>query len=131
MPIDREVSRPELSPADSLDFAPLFIIDHSKLTSNGLLATLEAKRLFQAATTTGFFYLDLQSHHCSDEGTASSTQDGKILKEVDELFTLMRKFFDLSIDEKSKYDMANYGGYFGYVPSNFLTTVTQFCNLKC
>jgi isopenicillin N synthase-like dioxygenase len=113
----QKMAMPTLSsgPLRSPDFAPLVVIDYSRLISKGPNATEEAERLFQAATTSGFFYLDLQPRHHSDAGTESSTPGGILLEETKELFPLMKDFFNLDINEKLKYDMTKYGGYFGYV----------------
>ncbi|EAS28615.2 oxidoreductase [Coccidioides immitis RS] len=89
-----------LSPSLS-SIHPLMRISLAKLLSND---ETELQRLGDACRELGAFYLDLQM-----------TDIGKnIIKDVDKLFLLGEHFFDLSVQEKEKYDMGKFGGYYGY-----------------
>ncbi|KAF5017669.1 hypothetical protein F66182_10384 [Fusarium sp. NRRL 66182] len=64
----------------------------------------EVKRLVDACEKIGFFYLDLQ-----DAGSVSL-----ILDDADELFAISKEFYNLSLEEKMKYDFSAQKSYFGY-----------------
>lgn len=91
---------------------PLPIIKFAKLLSKTSRA-IEAARLFAAATSEGFFYLDLDAtnHGCIGDGLEATP--ARTLKESDQIFSLMKTVFDLSIEEKKEYDVSKNGGYFG------------------
>jgi isopenicillin N synthase-like dioxygenase len=77
-----------------------------RLSSGKLLAgdPAEYAKLFQASTDIGFFYLDLSD---SEQGSA-------LLDDADTLFKLGESVFELSLDEKKKYDFSGQNSYFGY-----------------
>lgn len=66
----------------------------------------ERRRLFEAASGHGFFYLDLRGDH--------------ILEQIEALRCLQKALFDLPQDEKLAYDVAGREVYFGYVNNCFL-----------
>jgi isopenicillin N synthase-like dioxygenase len=87
---------------DDVSTAPLVTISLRKLVED--ISGIEHERLFSAAKSLGFFYLDVQG-----------TPEGKhLLRQADDLFDLMNEFFSLSIEEKAKYDFAAKKSYFGY-----------------
>ncbi|KAJ5402010.1 uncharacterized protein N7487_007906 [Penicillium crustosum] len=77
-----------------------------RLSSGKLLAgdPIEHKRLFQASTDIGFFYLDLSD---SDQGSS-------LLGDADDLFQVGERLFELSLEEKKEYDFSGQNSYFGY-----------------
>lgn len=79
---------------------PLARISLAKLLSND---EAELRLLLETCQKLGAFYLDLQR---TDMGR-------DILNDVDELFSLGEQFFSLSDAEKEKYDMGQFGGYYG------------------
>jgi isopenicillin N synthase-like dioxygenase len=81
--------------------APLLRISLRKLLARN---SSEEERCWQACCELGFFYLDLEG---DDVGA-------KLLKDADELFEVMKGFFNLPIEEKVKYDLKEKGSYFGY-----------------
>lgn len=86
---------------DNVTTAPLL-----RLSSNRLLAgdLAEHKRLFQASTDIGFFYLDL----------SDSEQGSSLLSDADDLFQVGERLFELSLEEKKQYDFSGQNSYFGY-----------------
>ena len=64
----------------------------------------EHEHLFSAAKNLGFFYLDMRG---TPVGEA-------LLNGADAMFDLMTDFFNLSFEEKQKYDLAKQRIYFGY-----------------
>ncbi|KAJ5492392.1 Oxoglutarate/iron-dependent dioxygenase [Penicillium expansum] len=86
---------------DDVTTAPLL-----RLSSNRLLAgdPVEHKRLFQASTDIGFFYLDL----------SDSEQGSSLLSDADDLFQVGERLFELSLEEKKQYDFSGQNSYFGY-----------------
>jgi hypothetical protein len=86
---------------DDVPTAPLL-----RLSSGRLLAgdPTEYERLFQASTDIGFFYLDLSD---SEQGTS-------LLGDADNLFKVGERLFELSLEEKKKYDFSAQKSYFGY-----------------
>jgi isopenicillin N synthase-like dioxygenase len=98
---------------ENINFASLVTIDYSKLIATGPITDHESKRLFEAVTATGFFYLDLRKCVSEGESTSPKYDDFDIFGEVKQLFHLMKDFFDLHIEEKLKYDVAKYGGFYG------------------
>lgn len=81
--------------------APLFRISLAKLLSRD---KGEQERCWQACQELGFFYLDLRG----------GDDDEALLAHADQLFSLMKSFYDLPIEEKVKYDFKSKGSYFGY-----------------
>ncbi|KAI1501221.1 hypothetical protein F5X99DRAFT_383742 [Biscogniauxia marginata] len=81
--------------------APLLRISLKKLLSH---ESEEVKRLMDTCEDVGFFYLDLQ-----DAGSCSS-----ILDDADRLFAISKEFYNLSLEEKKKYDFSAQNSYFGY-----------------
>lgn len=79
--------------------APLLTLSLSKLQQHD---PEETARLTRACEDLGFFYLDLR-------GTGD-----KVLEEASQLFDLAEDLYDLSLDEKLKYDFMHKGSYFGY-----------------
>ncbi|KAF2114107.1 putative oxidoreductase [Lophiotrema nucula] len=85
--------------------APLLRVSLQKLLDRD---PEELDRCWKACCELGFFYLDLQN-------TSSQAIDGKaLLQDADQLFEVMKGFFDLSVEEKTQYDFADKGSYFGY-----------------
>jgi isopenicillin N synthase-like dioxygenase len=87
---------------DDVPVAPLVTISLCKLAESA--SSLEHERLFSAAKNLGFFYLNVQ-------GTPEGEQ---LLQQADDMFDLMNQFFELSVEEKEKYNFAAKKGYFGY-----------------
>jgi hypothetical protein len=81
--------------------APLLRLSLKKLAERD---EVEIQRLNAACEDLGFFYLDLQE--------ASLVPD--ILDDVDELFHLGFRLFELPLEEKQKYDLSSQKSYFGY-----------------
>ena len=84
----------------SVPTAPLLRISLSKLQSNDVR---ESARFFQACKALGFFYLDLRD--------ASEGQE--ILGQLDDLFDVGKRLFELELEEKRKYDFSGQGSYYG------------------
>ncbi|KAF2622881.1 putative 1-aminocyclopropane-1-carboxylate oxidase [Macroventuria anomochaeta] len=85
---------------DNVPTAPFPRISLAKLLTHD---TDEEERCWRACQELGFFYLDLQSSH----GSA-------LLEDADRLFELMKGFYELPVEEKTKYDFKSKGSYFGY-----------------
>lgn len=85
---------------DTVPTAPLLRISLQKLLAHD---PEEEERCWKACCDLGFFYLDLRS----PDGEA-------LLRDADGLFEVMKGFFDLSVEEKVKYDFADQNSYFGY-----------------
>ncbi|KAM5434271.1 hypothetical protein MferCBS31731_006765 [Microsporum ferrugineum] len=66
--------------------------------------SIEVDRLLLACRDLGGFYLDLRSTELGEE----------VMSDADRLFTLGENVFDLPEHEKRAYDMAKFGGYYGY-----------------
>jgi isopenicillin N synthase-like dioxygenase len=87
---------------DDVPIAPLVTISLCKLAES--TSPIEHERLFSAAKSLGFFYLDVRG-----------TPEGEnLLQQADDMFNLMDEFFSLPIEEKAKYDFATKKSYFGY-----------------
>jgi isopenicillin N synthase-like dioxygenase len=87
---------------DDVPIAPLVTISLCKLVES--TSSIEHERLFSAAKSLGFFYLDVRG-----------TPEGEhLLQQADDMFDLMDEFFSLPIEEKAKYDFAAKKSYFGY-----------------
>jgi hypothetical protein len=80
--------------------APLLRLSLSRLRTSAT----ESKSLFTAATTLGFFYLDLRHDKAGDQ----------LLREVDELFKLSKDLFDLGREELDRFDYRPIRSYMGY-----------------
>lgn len=86
---------------DDVPTAPLLRLSLSKLLAGD---KAELERLYEASVDIGFFYLDL--HDC---------EHGKLLLEdADGLFQVGERLFELSLEEKKKYDFSVQNSYFGY-----------------
>lgn len=81
--------------------APLLRLSFKKLLARD---EAEIHRLIDAAEDLGFFYLDLEN-----AGSCST-----ILDDADQLFKISKEFFNLSLDEKKKFDFSAQNSYFGY-----------------
>jgi isopenicillin N synthase-like dioxygenase len=87
---------------DDVPTAPLLQLSLKKLLEGD---RNESERFFSASKDIGFFYLDLRN-----------TADGeKMLEDAAKLFDVGKELFDVSIEEKLKYDMTSKKSYFGYV----------------
>jgi hypothetical protein len=87
---------------EDVPIAPLVTISLCKIAESTF--SIEHERLFSAAKSLGFFYLDVRG-----------TPEGEhLLQQVDDMFNIMDEFFSLPIDEKAKYDFAAKKSYFGY-----------------
>ncbi|CAI7634726.1 unnamed protein product [Penicillium discolor] len=86
---------------DDVSTAPLLRLSSGKLLEGD---PTEHKRLFQASTDIGFFYLDLSD---SDQGSS-------LLGDADDLFQVGERLFELSLEEKKQYDFSGQNSYFGY-----------------
>lgn len=86
---------------DDISTAPLLRLSSRKLLEGD---PTEHKRLFQASTDIGFFYLDLSD---SDQGSS-------LLGDADDLFQVGERLFQLSLEEKKQYDFSGQNSYFGY-----------------
>ena len=93
---------PDLPPfPDDVPTAPLLRLELGKLLAGD---TCGCEKLFQASVDIGFFYLDLQD----------STQGISLLGDADDLFQVGQKLFELSLEEKMRYDFSAQNSYFGY-----------------
>ncbi|KAF1357558.1 Clavaminate synthase-like protein [Lizonia empirigonia] len=100
-PSPTESSFADLPPfPDNVPTAPLLRISLAKLLDHD---ADEQQRCWDACQELGFFYLDLRGA----EGEA-------LLDDADQLFCLMRAFFELPVREKVLYDFKAKGSYFGY-----------------
>lgn len=98
---------PDLPPfPDTVPTAPLLRISLEKLLEHDLE---EEERCWKACCDLGFFYLDLRTSDTSKEVSGEA-----LLKVADNLFEVMKEFFNLDVEEKVKYDFADQGSYFGY-----------------
>ncbi|OQD81453.1 hypothetical protein PENANT_c027G06759 [Penicillium antarcticum] len=86
---------------DDIATAPLLRLSLGKLIAGD---PSEYANLFQASSDIGFFYLDL----------SDSEQGSSLLGDADTLFKLGERLFELSLDEKKKYDFSRQNSYFGY-----------------
>lgn len=84
---------------DDVPTAPLLILSFDKLRNND---NEEIKRLIRACEDIGFFYLDLRG------------PGDDILEDADKLFKVSEELYDLSLEEKQKYDFMHKNSYFGY-----------------
>ncbi|CEJ58479.1 hypothetical protein PMG11_07133 [Penicillium brasilianum] len=86
---------------DDVPTAPLLRLSLSKLLAGD---KAELERLYEASVDIGFFYLDLQD-----------CEHGKLLLgDADGLFHIGERLFELSLEEKKKYDFSAQNSYFGY-----------------
>ncbi|KAH8725451.1 oxidoreductase [Phaeosphaeriaceae sp. PMI808] len=92
---------------DNIPIAPLLRISLEKLIAHD---SVEEDRCWKACCDLGFFYLDLRTS--SDDAHAI---DGLALqRNADQLFDVMKHFYDLDIQVKAQYDFKEQGSYFGY-----------------
>lgn len=116
---DSSLDFPGIPPfPEDVPSAPLLRISLHKLVNDD---TDELARLWEACKTIGFFYLDLRTPDSNkrDSGHEQSTLEGAIdgdglLHGASDLFQLGSQFFDLSVEEKMRYDFREQGSYFGY-----------------
>lgn len=87
---------------DDVPTAPLFRLSLEKLLLQKDKG--EIQRFCKACEDIGFFYLDLRE----------SEQGNSILGDADKLFTVGESLFELSLEEKQKYDFSKQNSYFGY-----------------
>ncbi|KAJ6028754.1 Oxoglutarate/iron-dependent dioxygenase [Penicillium herquei] len=102
--IDKEsiLNFPNLPPFPTdVPTAPLLQLSLGKLLSGD---PIEFDRLFQASVDIGFFYLDFRD----------SELGASLLRDTDELFDIGKTLFELSLEEKKKYDFSAQNSYFGY-----------------
>ncbi|KAF1925834.1 Clavaminate synthase-like protein [Didymella exigua CBS 183.55] len=85
---------------DNVPTAPLLRISLVKLLAQD---ADEQERCWQACQELGFFYLDLGGDGSED-----------LLADADRLFSLMKSFYDMPVEEKVKYDFKSKGSYYGY-----------------
>ncbi|KAJ5782891.1 hypothetical protein N7457_004665 [Penicillium paradoxum] len=86
---------------DDVSTAPLLRLSSGKLLAGN---PGEYRRLFQASTDIGFFYLDL----------SDSEQGASLLGDADKLFEVGAGLFELNLEEKKQYDFSGQNSYFGY-----------------
>ncbi|KAF2469328.1 Clavaminate synthase-like protein [Lindgomyces ingoldianus] len=100
-------SFPDLPPfPDTVPTAPLLRISLQRLLEHDCE---EEERCWKACCDLGFFYLDLRT-----KDSAGDVNGEALLQDADQLFEVMKEFFDLDINEKVKYDFADQESYFGY-----------------
>lgn len=84
---------------DDVPIAPLLRLSLHRLLKRD---EMEVKRFNRACEDLGFFYLDLAG-------------DGdSLLRNANELFDVAKAFYDLPLEEKTKYDFSSKKSYFGY-----------------
>ncbi|KAJ5280575.1 hypothetical protein N7478_005947 [Penicillium angulare] len=99
---ENESDFPDLPPfPNDVPTAPLLQLSLQKLLAGD---STELDRLFQASVDIGFFYLDIR-----DCDLGASLQ-----KDADSLFDVGKTLFELSLEEKKKYDFSAQNSYFGY-----------------
>ncbi|KAJ5924321.1 hypothetical protein N7466_008508 [Penicillium verhagenii] len=99
---DPSTNFPDLPPFPTdVPTAPLLRLSLEKLLDGD---TSECNRLFTASVEIGFFYLDFRD----------SRLGGSLLEDVDRLFGVGKELFELSLEEKNKYDFSKQNSYFGY-----------------
>ena len=82
--------------AENLPIAELLTIDVGRLREGH---AEEAAKVFKAATEAGAFYLDFSDPRC------------KMLEGVQDVFALSKELFQMSQEEKIKYDIDTLGRY--------------------
>ncbi len=142
---------------DNVPTAPLLRISLQKLLNGD---ADEEERCWNACRELGFFYLDLRADGGSTQGTSqaegigNASLDGEgishregianmslgeaLLSDADQLFEVMKRFFDLSVEEKVKFDFKDKGSYFGYkgygagiVDGKGTRDRNEFYNVRC
>lgn len=106
----------ELPPfPNNVPTAPLLRISHEKLLRSD---PDEVQRCWEACCQLGFFYLDLRPSTTLGQNESSvengPTNGESILRDADQLFEVMKGFYELDVQEKVKYDFKDQGSYFGY-----------------
>ncbi|KAF1849159.1 Clavaminate synthase-like protein [Cucurbitaria berberidis CBS 394.84] len=97
---------------DNIPTAPLLRISLEKLLQHD---SEEEERCWKACCDLGFFYLDLHTSSPISLDDKNRTASGEtLLQDADQLFEVMKGFYDLDIKEKIKYDFKDQGSYFGY-----------------
>jgi hypothetical protein len=102
----------------SVPTAPLLEISLSALQRHDVA---EENRLWDAACSLGFFYLDLRpdgelgrAENGEANGDAGERVDGeKLLADADGLFGVAEELFCRPLEEKQRFDFAEKGSYFG------------------
>jgi isopenicillin N synthase-like dioxygenase len=92
---------------DSVPTAPLLRISLEKLLTHD---AEEEERCWKACCELGFFYLDLRT----SDPSGQAIEGCALLQDAVRLFEVMQGFFDLTVQEKVKYDFKDQGSYFGY-----------------
>lgn len=95
---------------DNVPTAPLLRISLQRLLEGDIE---EHDRCWKACCDLGFFYLDLRSHSMPLEAEHKVNGES-LLHDADQLFEVMKDFYDLDVQEKVKYDFKDQGSYFGY-----------------
>ena len=105
---EEELTFTDLPPfPEDVPTAPLLRINLKRLVEGD---ENEVSKVWKASQELGFFYLDLR-----DASSPDSQINGRaLLKDIDALFSLGEKVFDLPTPEKQKYDFIEEGSYFGY-----------------
>ncbi|KAJ5925498.1 hypothetical protein N7454_008137 [Penicillium verhagenii] len=99
---DLSTNFPDLPPFPTdVPTAPLLRLSLEKLLGGD---ASECNRLFTASVEIGFFYLDFRDSRLGDS----------LLEDVDRLFEVGKELFELSLEEKNKYDFSKQNSYFGY-----------------
>ncbi|EDU41318.1 PcbC Isopenicillin N synthase [Pyrenophora tritici-repentis] len=103
---------------DNVPTAPLLRISLQKLLQHD---EEEQNRCWKACCELGFFYLDVRNANTpprstnGDENESEQAIDGDaLLQDVDNLFSVMKEFCSLDVQEKTRYDFKAQGTYFGY-----------------
>lgn len=87
----RAMSQPSHRPDEAVFIAQLLTIDISRLEEGD---EAEAAKLFKASKEDGAFYLDFSNH-----------RDMGMLEAVENVFAISKEIFDLSEEEKLRYDV--------------------------
>ena len=97
-------------------FAPLATVNFLNLyvegKANALTSSTEGAKLFHAANSLGFFYLDLRDCPSFQEQNHNNNSC-TILEDVSKLFKVMKQLFDLPIIEKETYNVCSNKRYLG------------------
>jgi hypothetical protein len=117
---------PDIPPfPNTVPTAPLLRISLAKLLRGD---AEEEEQLWKACCDLGFFYLDLRigdtestgrngngHEYKAESGTEREKVDGEsLVADAEKLFKVGEEFFELPVEEKTKYDFAQKGSYFGY-----------------
>lgn len=86
---------------DNVPTAPLLRLSLKSLLDGD---EAEGKRFFDACKDIGFFYMDMRGTEVGDS----------LLNDADRLFEVGEQFFELPVEEKTKYDFSAQKSYYGY-----------------